>query len=504
MLNLPFAGEQLAFIGYIFIPTLLFSSLYFLLLQNANTRPNKLNHFKLLGSIAVLILLSFIPPQQKVLEPSIAYHPYIFSAFTSQNIFNKKNTSSIALKEEIEKESINTTIENKKNIVVVVLESFGANTIQENITPFLYQLKQNSIYFEHAYAVIPHTSKALVTIHCGSKPYLSPYLLESNLGIATDCLAHQVQANNYQSVFFQSVTKHFENRKALVRNLGFNEFYPLETMDKSNFEAVNYFGYEDDIMLPKSKHWLLEREIDKPFVASYLTGTSHHNYDTPSNYPLRKFHEKNNLNRYLNAASYVDRFSEKLIQQYKDLGIYDDTIFVFVGDHGEGFGEHRPLMHNNNIYNSGLKIPLIIHDGTQILTPQIIYNLTSQSEIRGLIINILNSEKIKIKENTNSIMSSCWYSDYCYSLIQQDEDKLHKLILDFANNKTELYDLVADPAEKNNLISANAVLAERLEKELKANIQQHQLFYEQFYRSKHNNFLNYKIDSFSKFQSVTH
>ena len=58
---------------------------------------------------------------------------------------------------------------------------------------------------------------------------------------------------------------------------------------------------------------------------------------------------------------YLDFFVRNVMNQYKELGLYDDTIFVIYGDHGEGFGEHDLYQHDNTIYQEGLKVPFIIH-----------------------------------------------------------------------------------------------------------------------------------------------
>jgi arylsulfatase A-like enzyme len=48
---------------------------------------------------------------------------------------------------------------------------------------------------------------------------------------------------------------------------------------------------------------------------------------------------------------------KSLVQQYKELGLYDNTIFVLFGDHGEGFGEHGRFMHGDTIWEEGLRVP---------------------------------------------------------------------------------------------------------------------------------------------------
>jgi lipoteichoic acid synthase len=48
-----------------------------------------------------------------------------------------------------------------------------------------------------------------------------------------------------------------------------------------------------------------------------------------------------------------------LLEQYKELGLYEETIFVLYGDHGEAFGEHGLYQHDNVAYEEGLRVPLL-------------------------------------------------------------------------------------------------------------------------------------------------
>ena len=65
---------------------------------------------------------------------------------------------------------------------------------------------------------------------------------------------------------------------------------------------------------------------------------------------------------------YVDSVVAKIIDGYKRLGLYDNTIFMGVGDHGEGMGEHGRWQHDQVIWDEGLKgtlcypCPLIDHE----------------------------------------------------------------------------------------------------------------------------------------------
>jgi arylsulfatase A-like enzyme len=50
-----------------------------------------------------------------------------------------------------------------------------------------------------------------------------------------------------------------------------------------------------------------------------------------------------------------------VIEALKSRGLWDDTVFVLVSDHGEEFGEHGGWQHDQSLYNELLRVPLLIH-----------------------------------------------------------------------------------------------------------------------------------------------
>jgi len=349
----------------------------------------------------------------------------------------------------------------KRNVVMIFLESTRARSTTPynkdiDTTPFLNELAKESLIAERAYAVVPHTSKALVATHCGVAPPLDDEKTESEPDIIpARCIAELLEEQGYPSAFFQSATEDFERRRMLVENLGHEDFFPIESMGKEGFQEANYFGYEDDIMLEPSRMWLEENGDEGPFLASYLTVTAHHDYVVPDRYGKKEFSEKTELNKYLNTLRYQDFFLRNLFEQYKNLGLYEDTIFIVLGDHGEGFDEHGLKQHDNVIYDEGLHIPFFIHDprhpeaGT-IEAP------VSELDVLPTVADLLGYEirggtypgasmLVPIEERT--LMASCYHERTCLASIKGDE----KYIYHYGNKGEEYFDLSEDPRERNNI-----------------------------------------------------
>jgi lipoteichoic acid synthase len=358
---------------------------------------------------------------------------------------------------------VQTPETNRRNVVIVVLESTRARSTtayQEdlNTTPFLAGLAEESLLFERAYTVVPHTSKALVASLCGVPPPLDTQRTESEPGaIPARCLPELLGDHGYRTAFFQSATKTFERRTQLVENLGYEDFYAAEGMSKKGYDKANYFGYEDDIMLPTSERWL-EQNGDEPFLATYLTVTAHHNYVVPDTYGERRFAEDDPLNRYLNTVRYQDFFLRNLFDQYKELGLYEETTFVVFGDHGEAFDEHGIKQHDNAIYEEGLHIPLVIHQPGRWEEGVSVEPAVNELDILPTVADLLGYEvrggaypgaSMLSPPEDRTLMASCYHEHTCLASIKDAE----KYIYHYGNKADEYFDLSADPYERDNIIA---------------------------------------------------
>ena len=353
----------------------------------------------------------------------------------------------------------------KRNVVLIHLESTraGATTPYNNdleTTPFLNELGKSSLVAKRNYTTVPHTSKASVSVNCGIEPHLVQPTTEANPGsIPAPCLADLLKEQGYRTVFFQSSTQDFEDFGGLVHSFGYEDYYPLESMNSEGFEKTNYFGYEDDIMLKPSEQWLKEHE-DEPFMAEYLLGTGHHDYQCLSTgYGQKDFSEDVLVNRYLNCIRLQDIFLQNLFDQYKKLGLYEDTIFVIYGDHGEGFGEHGRYVHDDTIYQEGLKVPLIIHAPGLLQGGERVEGLSNHTDILPTVLDLLGYEVkngqypgyslLHSLPEDRTLMFSCFHEEQCLASIKGSE----KYIYHYGNQPDEFFDLSNDPLEKSNLAS---------------------------------------------------
>jgi lipoteichoic acid synthase len=233
-------------------------------------------------------------------------------------------------------------------------------------------------------------------------------------------------------------------------------------MDEEGFEKTNYFGYEDDMMLGPSEEWLKEHG-NEPFVAEYLTGTGHHDYRClNTHYGSEDFSNQEPLNSYLNCMRLQDHFLKNLIDQYEELGLYENTIFVIYGDHGEGFGEHGLLGHNDTIYEEGLKVPFLIYAPGWFENGKQVEGLSNHTDILPTVIELLGYEVVNGEYPGYSLLHpipedrtlyfSCWFEEACLASIEGTE----KYIYHYGDRPEEIFDLQRDSSEQHNLAGERA------------------------------------------------
>jgi lipoteichoic acid synthase len=352
----------------------------------------------------------------------------------------------------------------KRNIVLIHLESARAQSVtpynEELATmPFLNELAKSSLLAERAHVVLPRSSKASVGVNCGIEPplYRGPEFDPG--GIPAPCLASLLKEKGYRTVFFASTNNTIDNFDAVVRGFGYEEIYSSEVMDREGYQVTNTFGYEEDIMLGPSDEWLKENG-NEPFLAQYFTGTGHHGYEcVPNRYGYEHFSQDEELDRYHNCLRLLDHFLYNLFEQYKRLGLYENTIFVLYGDHGEGFGEHGREMHGDTIWEEGLWIPLIVHAPGWFENGERVGELSSQIDILPTVLDMLGYEVengeypgyslLRPLPKERTLYFSCISSRKCLASLKGNE----KYIYHYNNQPDELFDLSEDPLEQENLAS---------------------------------------------------
>ncbi|UCG46509.1 MAG: sulfatase-like hydrolase/transferase [Phycisphaerales bacterium] len=276
------------------------------------------------------------------------------------------------------------------NVVVLVLEGvqWGRTSLgdpESGRTPRLAAIAAEGVDFVNFRSSLPHTTKALFAILTGRFPSASHDIAEAvPLARPYASLATILKREaGYRTVFFQSAKGDFEGRPGLVHNLGFEEFWARDDLvDPDSF--IGYLGADEFAMLPRVANWI--GGARNPFFMIILCSVTHDPYVVPE-----WFGEDAGgpLERYEQAIAYTDRFIGAVYGKLREMGVVDKTIFVVVGDHGEGFGEHRLHGHARISFDEVLHVPFCIRAPVIPGGPRRVAGAVSSIDVAPTLLSVL-------------------------------------------------------------------------------------------------------------------
>jgi hypothetical protein len=367
------------------------------------------------------------------------------------------------------------------NVLFVVLESIrhdvvGAyqqdSAVRKSITPFIDTLAYQGWRVDRAYTTIPHTSKALVGIYCGTFPRFSPLISETEPGgLPFNCLPKLLASVGYSTAHFQTAPAEFENRTGLLNNFGFATQVTQSNFHGDEWQRFGYISMDDRALVRPAVSWMKEQQSSgKPFLASILTVLTHHPYSSPvSNRPVRD--PVDAYESYMDALGYTDKVLAELFSEMKKSGLLDNTLIIITGDHGEAFSEHGLITHNGVAFEEGMRVPMILW-GKMLGVPKTIGGLRQHLDLVPTVFDLLGVKYkgafpgISLLQDSghSQIISSCFYQNYCLNFYGDQGDKTIYFFgkrppvhFDLRNDARELADRLNEmPAElvRNRITSA--------------------------------------------------
>ncbi len=317
-------------------------------------------------------------------------------------------------------------------------------------SPFLSRLAQQGAYFSRAYTTVSHTTKAITGIVCGMYPRVSMDFFEATFGVLPmPCLPDLMESLGYRTGYFQTAFEGFENREGLIRNMGFGHWNTGDDLVSKRFQPLAYLGLDDEAMVEPALRWMSADPT--PFLVTLLTVTTHHPYEVPGVDASGQL----DRTRYADAVRHVDSVLQRLFQRMEERGLTENTVFIFVGDHGEAFGEHGRSQHDAVAYEEGIRVPLFVYGPPSLVEPGLVEGLRSQVDVMPTILELLGVEwtgmlpgrSLLSTSGHEQVYTGCWYDEHCLSLVTPTR----KYIYNFDNGPTEVFDLVEDPQERRNI-----------------------------------------------------
>ena len=230
----------------------------------------------------------------------------------------------------------------------------------------------------------------------------------------------------------------------------------------------------------------IEQNKDRPFFCYAAWTPPHGDYVIPEDPVFSGKPWPEEIKNYAAMVALADRDVGRVMQKLKDLGIDDRTLVIFSSDNGanpefiEPLGSTGGLRgHKRMLYEGGTRTPLIvrwpgkIQPGTtsDLLTAFVDF-LPTAAELSGLPApkgidghSIVPTLLGKGQQTRHESLYFEIYEPYFQQAVRMGDWKGYRL---GTKAPLELYDLKADPAEKQNIAAAHPDIVRKIEAIMKA------------------------------------
>jgi len=336
-----------------------------------------------------------------------------------------------------------------RNVVLVVLESTGAAALapfgaDDDPMPGLSRLARESLLFESAYAVFPESIKELAAVLYSFHPAMDVGP-DAYSEMPTASLARVLGAEGYDTALFHSGRFAFLGMQSVVDGA---DYGLLADAGPIGGRLDSSFGVDEPDTVLAMTRWLDERDQVRPFFLTYLPIAGHHPYSSSSAGPFDAHTEEG---AWRNALYDADLALAQLVGALEDRDLWQDTLLVVAGDHGEAFGEHDGNYgHTFFLYEENVHIPLLIVAPGLIAAERRDSRVVSAVDIAPTILGLLGVPAPDGFEGRSLLepgeRAALFVTDYSLALLGMREGRW-KLVHEVESGRSMLFDLQRDPGE---------------------------------------------------------
>jgi len=247
----------------------------------------------------------------------------------------------------------------RPNVFLVTIDTLRADHVhcygyRGVETPAIDALAQDGFRFAQAFTPSPITNTSHASILTGLLPGrhgVTDFAIP--LSAAHPTWAELLHKQGYRTAAFIGAVILDSKTLApgLDRGFDFYDNFPPHSITKSRWGRVERRGM---VVVQHAEAWLSAHPNGAHFVWVHLYDP-HDPYEPPAPYSqIYKDH------LYDGEIAYADSALATLVAYLKKNGMYDNSVIVVVGDHGEGLGEHHEDTHGIFLYDSTTHVPLII------------------------------------------------------------------------------------------------------------------------------------------------
>jgi arylsulfatase A-like enzyme/cytochrome c-type biogenesis protein CcmH/NrfG len=338
-------------------------------------------------------------------------------------------------------------------------------------TPIIDGLADVGILFENAYTPAVMTLPAHASIMSGLLPPEHGVRMNGtvNLRPEVETLAEALRAAGYKTGAMVSAAV-LDSMFGLDQGFEHYDDNLPESGPHDVFFAQRPAGAVTDLALA----WLNTAREGRWFLWA-------HYFDPHSPYrPPSPFREQYGSRSYEGEIAYMDSEIGRLLAGVGEMGAADRTIVVFVGDHGEGRGDHGEMSHGVFVYDETSRTPMIVTVPGFVNGPRRVPSVVRTTDIMPTILDLLRlpsraglsgtslwplmagrAEELELEAYIESAASPLMYGWSPLAALRSGPWKyIHA-------PSPELYNLIDDPGERKNLIASESATVSQMRERLR-------------------------------------
>lgn len=241
-----------------------------------------------------------------------------------------------------------------RNIILITIDTLRPDALSiyggGTPTPFFEAFAKRAVQFDHAFTSAPITLPAHTSLMTGLYPpshgvrHNGVFKVPQNLPL----LARLAKDNGYHTAAFVGG---FPLASQFGLNQGFDVYddhFPHQASAKGVFE---YAERNAEAVRVTAEQWLGRQTQNHPVFLWLHVFDPHHPYLD---------HKFGDISPYQQEVLYVDQQLQKLFVFLEEKKFIANSLVVITADHGEAFDEHGEVSHSLFVYNTTLRIPLLI------------------------------------------------------------------------------------------------------------------------------------------------
>jgi arylsulfatase A-like enzyme/cytochrome c-type biogenesis protein CcmH/NrfG len=249
----------------------------------------------------------------------------------------------------------------RPNILLITIDTFRADRLRPDVTPNLSALAASGATFTAARSAVPLTLPSHTTILTGLLPPAHG-VRENGIDVLDEAhptVARLLKAEGYRTAAFVGAFV-LDRRFGLARGFDvYDDRIPRDPNATERLEAERPAAAVIDAAVA----WLGHGSGPDGATEAGPFFLWIHLYDPHAPYVShgpQDGRDRTAAQRYDGEVSYVDSQIARVFGRLRDTALAATTLVIVAGDHGEGLGDHGENTHGMLLYDSTLRVPLVV------------------------------------------------------------------------------------------------------------------------------------------------